>query len=126
MGKSVKLGDNCIKCQEVTMHCHKSQKPASELGIQENLSANVEEVFSDSSFAQQSPQTINDDLMESTIQTIEEPDTDASCVIDDIAKPEMIKNEMKEPQPESEPEPEKVFEPFSTVNNFETFGTFGK
>merc|ERR1711892_514002 len=54
---------------------------------------------------------------ESTIQTIEEPDTDASCVIDDIAKPEMIKNEMKEPQPESEPEPEKVFEPF---------GTFGK
>jgi len=124
--KSVKLGDNCIKCQEVTMHCHKSQKPASELAIQENLSANVEEVFSDSSFAQQSPQTINDDLMESTIQTIEEPDTDASCVIDDIAKPEMIKNEMKEPQPESEPEPEKVFEPFSTVNNFETFGTFGK
>jgi histone-lysine N-methyltransferase ASH1L len=117
--KSVKLGDNCIQCQEVTMHCHKNQNPASEITIQENLTANVEEVFSDSSIAQQSPQTINDNLMESTIQTID-PDTDASCVMDDIAKPEIIKNEMKEP------EPEKVYEPFSTVNNFETFGTFGK
>ena len=122
--KSVKLGDNCIECQDMTMHCHKSQKPVSEITIQGSLSANVEEVFSDSSIAQQSPQTINDNLMESTIQTIEEPETDASCVMDDIAKPEIVKDEMKEPEPE--PEPEKVYEPFSTVNNFETFGTFGK
>merc|ERR1712142_255836 len=82
--KSVKLGDNCIECPDVTMHCHKSQHPASGITIQESISANVEEVFSDSSIAQQSPQTIDDNLMESAIQTIE-PDTDASCVMDDIA-----------------------------------------
>merc|ERR1711915_587227 len=119
--KSIKLGDNCIKCQEVTMQSSTAQEAASESSAQEILPTNVEEGFSDSSFAHHSPQNRNADFMKSNIQTLEH-DTDASCIIDDATKPELIKDEMKDPEPETP----KVFEPFSTVNNFETFGTFGK